>query len=276
MNDHASEIEQGKRFEFGRNWSRFLLVLNETRIEEAKASLRNMLGISRLDGHTFLDVGSGSGLFSLAARMLGARVHSFDFDPKSVACTEELRRRYFERDDNWTVDSGSALDLNFLSQLDRHSIVYSWGVLHHTGAMWNALANVARLVEPGGKLFVSIYNNQGLKSRFWRNVKRVYCSSVFGRISVISVFFSYFALGGAIKDIFLFRNPTTRYLEYKRTRGMSATHDWIDWLGGYPFEVARPEDIVHFYRERGFILERLKTCGGGLGCNEFVFSLPAA
>jgi 2-polyprenyl-6-hydroxyphenyl methylase/3-demethylubiquinone-9 3-methyltransferase len=51
---------------------------------------------------------------------------------------------------------------------------------------------------------------------------------------------------------------------------MSRVHDWFDWLGGYPFEVARPEEIFAFYQARGFSLERLKTCGGGLGCNEFV------
>jgi len=31
---------------------------------------------------------------------LGARVHSFDYDPQSVACTAELKRRYFEGDEN--------------------------------------------------------------------------------------------------------------------------------------------------------------------------------
>ena len=52
---------------------------------------------------------------------------------------------------------------------------------------------------------------------------------------------------------------------------MSMAHDWRDWLGGYPFEVAKPEQIFDFLKARGFTLERLKTCGGGLGCNEFVF-----
>ena len=54
-------------------------------------------------------------------------------------------------------------------------------------------------------------------------------------------------------------------------RGMSYWHDLIDWIGGYPFEVAKPEQVFEFMRLRGFQLERLKTCGGGLGCNEFVF-----
>jgi 2-polyprenyl-6-hydroxyphenyl methylase/3-demethylubiquinone-9 3-methyltransferase len=52
---------------------------------------------------------------------------------------------------------------------------------------------------------------------------------------------------------------------------MSRLHDWIDWVGGYPFEVAKPEEVFSFYAERGFELENLRTCGGGMGCNEFVF-----
>ena len=94
------EVARGERFEFGKNWGRFLAVLNDERISEAEASLKSMLKVEGLTGKSFLDIGSGSGLFSLAARRLGARVHSFDYDPQSVACTAELKRRYFEGDEN--------------------------------------------------------------------------------------------------------------------------------------------------------------------------------
>lgn len=138
----STEIAKGQRFKFGANWKGFLAVLNEERIVLAEQSLRNMLDMD-LKGKRFLDVGSGSGLFSLAARRLGAIVHSFDYDPQSVACTEELRHRYFPSDDGWTVEQGSALDTQYLAHLGQWDIVYSWGVLHHTGAMWRALANIA-------------------------------------------------------------------------------------------------------------------------------------
>src|SRR5262245_21597260 len=111
MNDHRREVDAGQRFEFGANWSRFLRQLHESRIGQAEASLRSMLRSDRLDGKRFLDAGSGSGLFSLAARRLGASVHSFDYDPQSVACTEELRRRYFADDARWRVEAGSVLDV---------------------------------------------------------------------------------------------------------------------------------------------------------------------
>src|SRR5687768_336406 len=155
---HATEVALGERFEFGSNWARFLTVLDESRIVLAERALQDMLQRSRLDGLSFLDIGSGSGLSSLAARRLGARVHSFDYDPQSVACTSELRRRYFPADPNWVVEQASVLDADVVRRVGTFDIVYSWGVLHHTGGMWRALDHAAIPVAPGGKLFIAIYN----------------------------------------------------------------------------------------------------------------------
>ena len=260
------------RFGFGKNWQSFVGVLTEERIREAEASLVEMIGAERLRGATFIDVGSGSGVFSLAAARLGARkVHSFDFDADSVAATEMVRERYGPPGVDWRVEPGSALDPAYLGALGQWDVVYSWGVLHHTGAMWQALENVLSLVTPCGTLFISIYNDQGPVSRGWTWVKRTYNRSRVGRIAVLSAFVPYFIVRGVFADTLRARNPVTRYRDYRRTRGMSMTHDWADWLGGYPFEVARPEEIFDFYRARGLSLVKLKTCGGRLGCNEFVF-----
>ena len=147
-----SEIKAGRRFGFGANWARFLAVLDETRIIDAEKSLRDMLGVNDLYGRRFLDIGCGSGLFSLAARRLGAQVHSFDFDLQSVACAKELKRRYFPEDGTWRIEEGSILDSEYLERLGQFDIVYSWGVLHHTGSMWVAIENAISLVAIPARL----------------------------------------------------------------------------------------------------------------------------
>jgi 2-polyprenyl-6-hydroxyphenyl methylase/3-demethylubiquinone-9 3-methyltransferase len=139
---HAEEIKAGSRFAFGENWSRFLTEIDDDRIRQAEQSLCDMLKVKSLQGKQFLDIGSGSGMFSLAARRLGATVHSFDYDPHSVACTNELKRRYFPDDPHWNVEQASALDEKYISGLGCFDVVYSWGVLHHTGQMYRAFINV--------------------------------------------------------------------------------------------------------------------------------------
>lgn len=271
---HASEVAAGERFEFGKNWSRFLELLDEDRIARAEESLKEMLDTPDLNGKTFVDVGSGSGLFSLAARRLGARVHSFDFDPNSVACTAELRRRFFPNDSNWKVEEASALDQKYLAGLGTFDIVYSWGVLHHTGQMWQALDNVHRLVAPGGQLFIAIYNDTGSQSSRWKSIKRTYNSlprflqPAFAALVTAPAEIK----AGARSLITLKPGEYIRsWTRYDEKRGMSRWRDIIDWVGGYPYEVATPDEIFDFYQERGFTLTKMNCGKVGLGCNQFVF-----
>lgn len=264
---------EGDRFAFGANWRRFLAVLDDARIRRAEESLLAMFKEPTLHGRTFLDIGSGSGLFSLAARRLGARVHSFDYDPESVGCTLELRRRYYPDGHDWSIDRGSVLDTDYVRSLGRFDLVYSWGVLHHTGNMPAALDNAALPVAPRGKLFIAIYNDLGSRTARWKSIKRTY-----NRLPrLLRPAFTAIAAapneGKALMRACAHGAP----LSYLRAwtavgdRGMNRWRDIVDWVGGYPYEAATPEQIFDFYDARGFRLITLKCGGVGLGCNEFVF-----
>ncbi|MEV6859376.1 class I SAM-dependent methyltransferase [Streptosporangium subroseum] len=249
--------------------------MDESRIENAMESLTRALGVTDLTGRSFLDIGCGSGLFSLAAHRLGARVRSFDYDPQSVAASGELRRR-FAPDSDWEVRQGSILDDAYTRSLGTYDIVYSWGVLHHTGAMWQAIANASALVAPDGLLFISLYNDQGLNSRLWWQVKRHYVrSGPFARRVLVEASGTYLGARAVLARTLrrACGEPVDRGV---RARGMSARHDLVDWVGGFPFEVAAPDKVFAFLRERGFDLCFLKTCQGGIGCNEYVFNRTSA
>jgi len=274
------------RFAFGRNWKRFLSLLNEERIEESQKGLLRMLRCESLEGKTFLDIGSGSGLSSLAARRLGAKVRSFDYDETSVACTQELKRRFEPEaeseeqalEESWEVSRGDALDADFLRSLGTFDVVYSWGVLHHTGDQWQALENVHPAVAEGGQLFLALYNHQVYWSRFYTVLKRTYVKAPLpGKWLIAGTYIVNKLVRGFVKDLLLLRNPRQRYRDKIKSRGMSSFYDWIDWVGGYPFEVSKPEEVFDFFRDRGFTLTALRTCGSGYGCNEYVFKrLPPA
>lgn len=279
LDGYFNEVSEGKRFEFGRNWARFLHVLDDRRIAIAEQSLKTMLKVDSLAGKSFLDVGSGSGLFSLAARRCGALVHSFDYDPESVSCTLELKRRYFPDDSNWTVEHGSVLDRAYLGKLGEFDVVYSWGVLHHTGRMWEALDNVKPLARMGGRLFIAIYNDQGDVTDRWARVKErfnslprplatLYALKIIvneERKSVVSHLRTD-GIGSWLK--------TWSEYDSSSARGMSRWHDWMDWIGGLPYERASLEKVVDCFAGDGFRLVNLFDCHG-YGCNEFVFSRDA-
>jgi 2-polyprenyl-3-methyl-5-hydroxy-6-metoxy-1,4-benzoquinol methylase len=268
-----SEILQGSRFPFGANWKRFLADLDDSRITDAERFLVRMLGVSDLRGLRFLDIGCGSGLSSLAARRLGAEVHSFDFDTQSVECTQELRRRYFPEDASWCVEQGSVLDDDYVQRLGMFDVVYSWGVLHHTGSMWVAIENaIGRVAAPHGMLFVAIYNDQGWKSHTWWFVKLIY-----NRLPRMLQRPFVFLISGLTQILVILKytlklKPMVAIrplLSDRRERGMSARHDALDWIGGFPFEFATFEVLARYFQVRGFRLRNARA-DGSQGCNEFV------
>lgn len=265
--------DQLERYGFGKNWQRFLTTLNDQRIDSAKQALQDFLGEVDLNGKTFIDIGSGSGLSSYAAYLLGAKkIVSFDYDQFSVECTRYLHAKA-GKPEHWTVQQGSALDKDFMQSLGQFDIVYSWGVLHHTGDMWSAIRNTTELVSPNGWLYISIYNKLDTMfgSEFWHRVKKTYNSSprpvqlIMENIRA-SQFLLYYVLTG--------RNPIKEIRDYGKDsgRGMSWRRDISDWVGGYPYEAATVDEIFKFIRTEfpQFTLENIKSCNS-LAINDFLF-----
>jgi SAM-dependent methyltransferase len=275
---HGAPAPADGAFAFGENWARFLATVDERRVASAEVALRELLGATSLQGRTFFDVGSGSGLSSVAARRLGARVSAFDVDAESVACTRELARRFCPDDPMLTVAHLSILDDEQVARLGTADVVHAWGVLHHTGDMARAIGNACRLVAPGGRLVLALYNDQGLRSRIWSAVKRAHqalpaplrpayvalLAAVFETKALVAA-----ALRGRLRE----RLRRFRRGGESSARGMSWWHDWRDWVGGWPFEVARPESVIASLSARGFELT-FRRDDGGWGCNEMVFARP--
>lgn len=267
----ADETEEA-RFAFGQNWRDFSRGIDAERLVAAREGIERLVGVGDLSGRSFLDVGSGSGLMALAAHEMGAQVTAFDYDHDSVDTTAALRDAG-PGPDAYRVLQGSALDEDFLAGLGQFDVVYSWGVLHHTGDLWRACDLVAPLVAPNGLLALAIYNDQGLASRVWKRVKQTYVEGgPATRQALVTVCDVGFRARSAAASGFGTRGRSASSAGgHTRVRGMDRRHDLVDWVGGYPFEVAKPEEVFEFFKRRGFQLERLSTCAGGLGCNELLF-----
>ncbi len=251
--------EKSAPFPFGENWLRYIKTFNKENLRESRLSLQELLGVKSLKEKFFMDIGCGSGIFSLAAIDMNAqKVISLDNDQKSVEACNIIKRRNNAK--HWFILNGSILDKDFLNNLEKADIVYAWGVLHHTGAMWKAIDNSAKLVKKEGLFALAIYNHHWA-SGFWLKFKKLYNSKgkVIQKIMVLSIF-----LPRVLARLMKLKHP------FREKRGMSIYYDAVDWAGGFPYEYADFDEIVSFLRKRGFILiNGIKT--KSIGCNQFVF-----
>ena len=251
------------RFKFGKNWKSYSRNINNETINVAQDSIKEFLKLDNLKGLKVLDAGCGSGIFSLASYNLGAKIiHSIDLDPICIETTKRLKEKFVNKiKDNWSINIKSILELNQKECYD-YDIVYSWGVIHHTGNLDLAFDNLYKSVRIGGLLALSIYNDQGWLSKFWLIVKRIYNTNKLSMLLILLLFMPYFIFKSTITFLLLGK---------KQRRGMNIINNIIDWLGGYPFEVRSPYALIKYANKYNLKLIKINTVGNKHGCNEYLF-----
>jgi 2-polyprenyl-6-hydroxyphenyl methylase/3-demethylubiquinone-9 3-methyltransferase len=260
----GEQTKADAQFTFGRNWKRYLDALPEGARASMKAYVASWLGPD-LAGRTLADVGSGQGLTSLAAFELGATVLSFDLDPDSVEATKRLWMSAGSPQ-AWRIVRGSILDGTFIEDLGTYDVVVSWGVLHHTGHLWKALEAASTLVAPGGRLWIALYHRTPRSDSSLRT-KRFYASLPgLGK----KVFRGGYATAKALKNAVVRRRLPNMSGAYDE-RGMNWWRDIEDWLGGLPYEVSSPGEVLGHLRPKGFELDRLADGLGEGGNDVYLF-----
>src|SRR5262245_3761087 len=263
-------VDLQSHFRFGENWASFARLLDESRITAATESLISLVGPD-LTGRSFLDIGCGSGLSSLAAGRLGAKpIMAVDIDPLSVSTAASVLASHLPAD-TFTVRTKSVFDLK-PDDFGLFDLVYSWGVLHHTGDMWKAIERASQFTRPGGLFVIAIYQKTPFCA-FWKVEKALYSRAP---RPVQRAVLAFYRNALYAYQHLRFAKPAKYAATNGVTRGMDQDHDFHDWLGGYPYESATPDEIDGFLSPRGFCLEhaaRVQRSLGffGSGCAEYVY-----
>jgi 2-polyprenyl-6-hydroxyphenyl methylase/3-demethylubiquinone-9 3-methyltransferase len=260
----------GRRFGFGRNWKHYSKLIDPARLEKAEKHLQDRFKVEKFNGN-FLDIGSGSGVFSAAALNLGANVKAFDYDINSVETSKKIIAAFAKGKTNWEVSRGDILTPDHNQDISQSDYIYAWGVLHHTGDMKLAIETIASNASIGTRWVIAIYNDLGKKSVTWTKLKKLYVRVILLRPFLLVYAYCRFWAKQQINSLIHFRNPFTSWRDYTiDSRGMSAWYDLIDWAGGYPFEVATPDWIVAKIEPFGWEIQEIWR-NNAVGNNEFLF-----
>jgi len=252
-----------ENFDFGKNWKHYSEnALDQKKFTDAAESLKTLFGEENFEGRRFLDIGCGSGIFSIAAKKMGARsVVGVDISQNSVEASQQNSKTFGLAPEDIHFFRMDILDRDKARELGSFERVYSWGVLHHTGKMWEAIAIACERVSPGGVFGLAIYDRHWT-SPVWKKIKHFYnASPVFLKKTTVFFFFpvifvAYLAIG---------KNP------FRLHRGMDFYHDVVDWVGGYPYEYARAEEVIDFMKKKGLRLKSFLPNRYVVGNNQFIF-----
>jgi 2-polyprenyl-6-hydroxyphenyl methylase/3-demethylubiquinone-9 3-methyltransferase len=262
-----ADTDLANHFAFGENWESYSKLIDSQKIDGATSDLLALVG--QLTEKSFLDIGCGSGLHAVAALRLGAdSVMAVDIDPKSVETARATLSR-FAPTANWRAEAVSVLSPKF-DQIGQFDTVYSWGVLHHTGNMQDAIRRAAARVKPDGLFAIAIYSKTPFCS-LWRIEKRLYTNSP--KLIQSAIFSVYKLMMNSLIKIKSVLTGTRKTMK----RGMDIDHDYRDWLGGYPYESATPGEIDNLVIPLGF--EKIKQQVPkrnfvglfGTGCAEYLY-----
>lgn len=273
-----------EHYKFGKNWKRFIdTSYTKKRVEIAQKCMLDTLLRPNLDNQSILDIGCGSGIHSLAALRSGARfVTSMDYDLDSVRTAWQLWKAE-GKPRNWKIIHGDVLDESFMSRFEDIDIVYSWGVLHHTGNMYKAIKNAAlplKKSHSGGVFFIALYSYNiyqsylGKSPENWLEIKQKYNAAGYFRKRYMEyqhLYDTYFwNMDRWTEAPKYFVKMLKAARDYKKARGMDLMTDVRDWLGGWPMDFVHEEECVEFCDKKlDMRLARMLT---GAGNTEFVFA----
>ena len=264
------------QFDFGSNWKEFSAkALSPEKIQQARNDFQTLMAGINIRGVTLLDIGFGQGLTLLISTELGAITAGCEINPISIEVLEFNKQKFPKiKDCSIPIITGSILDPKIISDLKKvdflhgnlYDIVHSWGVLHHTGNMWEAIKITSDLVKPNGHFIISIYNRHWT-SKIWLLIKWLYNKSP--QIIKKLLVYTFFPIIYVAKYIVTGKNPA------KSKRGMDFYFDVIDWVGGYPYEYATKDEIAKYVENLGFKCLRCISATVPTGCNQFVFEKVA-